>query len=139
MPRTRLHFSDGRLDHDLLEPGANTTHSALQRHAWIDYRTWVPRMRAVLHHGGAGVMWECLRAGVPALVLPKDYDQFDHAARLDAAGVALRLRSARDIAPALRRVLQGDHDLRPDRFVDALRPGRAEAEVVTRVRARLGA
>lgn len=133
MPQLRLHFSDGRLD-----AAADTAHATLQRHAWIDYPTWIPRMRAVLHHGGAGVMWECLRAGVPALVLPKDYDQFDHAARLDAAGVALRLRDARDIAPALRRVLDGDHGLRPDRFVDALRPGEAEAQVVAMVRARLG-
>ena len=133
LPAIRLHFSDGRLD-----AGADAAHRALQRHAWVDYPSWVPRMRAVLHHGGAGVMWECLRAGVPALVLPNDYDQFDHAARLQAAGVALRLRHAREIEPALRRLLDGDHALRPDRFVEALRPGQAEARVVALVRARLG-
>jgi UDP:flavonoid glycosyltransferase YjiC (YdhE family) len=75
---------------------------------------------------------------VPALVLPNDYDQFDHAARLQAAGVALRLRHAREIEPALRRLLDGDHALRPDRFVAALRPGLAEARVVALVEARLG-
>lgn len=133
LPAIRLHFSDGRLD-----AGADAAHRALQRHAWVDYPSWVPRMRAVLHHGGAGVMWECLRAGVPALVLPNDYDQFDHAARLQAAGVALRLRHAREIEPALRRLLDGDHGLRPDRFVEALRPGQAEAQVLAMVRARLG-
>ena len=133
LPAIRLHFSDGRLD-----AGADAAHRALQRHAWVDYPSWVPRMRAVLHHGGAGVMWECLRAGVPALVLPNDYDQFDHAARLQAAGVALRLRHAREIEPALRRLLDGDHALRPDRFVEALRPGQAEARVVALVRTRLG-
>jgi UDP:flavonoid glycosyltransferase YjiC (YdhE family) len=133
MPAIGLHFSDGRLD-----AGVEAGHRALRRHAWVDYPSWVPRMRAVLHHGGAGVMWECLRAGVPALVLPNDYDQFDHAARLKAAGVALRLRHARDIEPALRRLLDGDHGLRPDRFVQALRPGQAEARVVALVRARLG-
>ena len=133
LPAIRLHFSDGRLD-----AGADAAHRALQRHAWVDYPSWVPRMRAVLHHGGAGVMWECLRAGVPALVLPNDYDQFDHAARLQAAGVALRLRHAREIEPALQRLLDGDHALRPDRFVAALRPGLAEARVVALVRARLG-
>ena len=95
-------------------------------------------MSAVLHHGGAGVMWECLRAGVPALVLPQDYDQFDHAARLEAAGVALRLRHPREIESALRRVLQGDAGLQPARFVEALRPGAAEARVRTLVRERLG-
>ena len=133
LPAIRLHFSDGRLD-----AGADAAHRALQRHAWVDYPSWVPRMRAVLHHGGAGVMWECLRAGVPALVLPNDYDQFDHAARLQAAGVALRLRHSREIEPALHRLLDGDHGLRPDRFVEALRPGQAEARVVALVRARLG-
>lgn len=133
LPAIRLHFSDGRLD-----AGEYAAHRALRRHAWVDYPSWVPRMRAVLHHGGAGVMWECLRAGVPALVLPNDYDQFDHAARLQAAGVALRLRHAREIEPALRRLLDGDHDLRPDRFVESLRPGQAEAQVVALVRARFG-
>lgn len=132
-PDLRLHFSDGRLD-----DSADTAHCALQRHAWVDYPSWVPQMRAVLHHGGAGVMWECLRAGVPALVLPNDYDQFDHAARLQAAGVALRLRHPREIGPALRRLLDGDHPLRADRFVDALRPGIAEAQLVQLAKTRLG-
>ncbi|MGN6153858.1 MAG: glycosyltransferase, partial [Lysobacteraceae bacterium] len=70
-PDLALHFSDGRLD-----DGVTGTHGALHRHRWVDYPTWIPRMRAVLHHGGAGVLWESLRAGVPALVLPRDYDQF---------------------------------------------------------------
>lgn len=134
-PSLRLHFSDGALREDAGERSRST---ALHRHAWVDYPGWIPRMRAVLHHGGAGVMWECLRAGVPALVLPTDYDQFDHAARLQAAGVALRLRHPREIAEALPRVLSGDAGLRPDRFVDALRPGRAEAQVRALVGARLG-
>ncbi|MFZ2754623.1 MAG: nucleotide disphospho-sugar-binding domain-containing protein [Lysobacteraceae bacterium] len=132
-PDIRLHFSDGRLD-----GGADETHHALQRHAWVDYPSWVPQMRAVLHHGGAGVMWECLRAGVPALVLPNDYDQFDHAARLQAAGVAVRLHHPREIGPALRRLLDGEHDLHADRFIDALRPGIAEAQLVRLVKTRLG-
>lgn len=132
-PDIRLYFSDGRLDE-----GADTTHRALQRHAWVDYPSWVPRMRAVLHHGGAGVMWECLRAGVPALVLPNDYDQFDHAARLQAAGVAVRLRHPREIGPALQQLLDGGYKLQADRFVDALRPGIAEAQLAQLVKTRLG-
>lgn len=132
-PGIRLHFSDGRLD-----DGVDFEHRALHRHAWVDYPSWVPRMRAVLHHGGAGVMWECLRAGVPALVLPNDYDQFDHAARLQAAGVAVRLRHPREIGPALQQLLDGGYKLQADRFVDALRPGIAEAQLAQLVKTRLG-
>ena len=139
-PQAELHFSDGRfVDGDSDGSGSPVVDAQtnLHRHAWVDYPTWIPRMSAVLHHGGAGVLWESLRAGVPSLVLPQDYDQFDHAARLQAAGVALRLRHPREIAGALQRVLDGTHGLRPDRFVDALRPGRAEAALLARVRARL--
>lgn len=132
-PDLVVHFSDGRLD-----AAPQASHPHLRRHAWIDYPSWIPRMRAVLHHGGAGVMWECLRAGVPALVMPHDYDQFDHAARLDAAGVALRLGHVRGIPASLERVLDGDAGLAPGRFVDALRPGIAEAQVVSLAKARLG-
>jgi UDP:flavonoid glycosyltransferase YjiC (YdhE family) len=132
-PQWTMHFSDGRYD-----AAPNNTTTSLHRHAWIDYPSWIPAMSAVLHHGGAGVMWECLRAGVPTLVLPLDYDQFDHAARLEAAGVALRLRAPREIESALERVLAGEAGLRPDRFVDALRPGLAEARVVVLAKSRLG-
>lgn len=132
-PDTAVHFSDGRLDAD-----ADAMPSHLHRHAWVDYPGWIPRMHAVLHHGGAGVLWECLRAGVPSLVLPHDYDQFDHAARLEAAGVALRLRHPREIPDALDRLLNGETGLMPGRFVDALRPGIAEAQVVSLAKARLG-
>ncbi len=124
-PQWRVHFSDGRY-----EAHAHSAQGALQRRAWVDYPTWIPAMSAVLHHGGAGAMWECLRAGVPALVLPRDYDQFDHAARLESAGVALRLRHPREIESALERILSGDSCLQPTRFIDALRPGLAEARIV---------
>jgi UDP:flavonoid glycosyltransferase YjiC (YdhE family) len=131
-PQWRLHFSDGRYDN-----APSHASGALRRHAWIDYPSWIPAMSAVLHHGGAGVMWECLRAGVPSLVLPRDYDQFDHAARLEAAGVALRLRHPREIEMALERVIAGQTGLQPARFVEALRPGVAEARISRLVKSRL--
>lgn len=129
----QLVFSDGDC-----ATGGRPPAGYLQRHAWIDYPSFIPQMQAVLHHGGAGVMWECLRAGIPALVLPTDYDQFDHAARLQAAGVALRLTHPRQIEAALAQVLAKQAGLQPQRFMDALRPGLAEARVLARVQARLG-
>ncbi|MBM7518427.1 nucleotide disphospho-sugar-binding domain-containing protein [Nocardioides nitrophenolicus] len=77
-------------------------------HDYVDYARDLPRFAAVVHHGGAGVLGHTLAAGLPAVVWPVDYDQFDHAVRLVDAGVAVRLRR-RDrpdaLAAALRRVL----------------------------------
>lgn len=129
----QLHFSAGRLEPDNATLDGDPGPGRLRQHAWIDYPSWIPRMQAVIHHGGAGVMWECLRAGVPQIVLPLDYDQFDHAARLQAAGLGLRLRHPAQINAALRQVIEGTHALQADRHVEALRPGLAE----DRLRARL--
>jgi UDP:flavonoid glycosyltransferase YjiC (YdhE family) len=71
---------------------------------WVDYARHLTAYDLVAHHGGAGVLAHTLAAGLPAVVTPRDYDQFDHAARLVAAGVALRCRPsslARTVVRAL--------------------------------------
>ena len=76
---------------------------------YLSYDDVLGRFSAVIHHGGAGVSYSTLRAGLPALVKPHDYDQPDFAARLVARGCALRVRdldSART-AQALEQVLGG--------------------------------
>ncbi|GAA4079493.1 nucleotide disphospho-sugar-binding domain-containing protein [Nocardioides kongjuensis] len=74
-------------------------------HEYVDYARDLPRFDAVVHHGGAGVLGHTLAAGLPSVVWPVDYDQFDHAARLVDAGVAVRVRRPAELAGALRRVL----------------------------------
>jgi UDP:flavonoid glycosyltransferase YjiC (YdhE family) len=71
------------------------------------YRRYLPEMDAVIHHGGAGVTGACIEAGRPALVWPRDYDQFDYAARLAHHGLGTRVRGLRDpsVAEALDRLL----------------------------------
>jgi UDP:flavonoid glycosyltransferase YjiC (YdhE family) len=76
-------------------------------HDYVDYARDLPRFDAVVHHGGAGVLGHTLAAGLPSVVWPVDYDQFDHAVRLVDAGVAVRVRRSADLAEALRRVLDG--------------------------------
>jgi UDP:flavonoid glycosyltransferase YjiC (YdhE family) len=68
-----------------------------QELAYVSYERDLPRYDLVVHHGGAGILYRCLNLGLPALVLPLDYDQFDHAARLQTAGLAQRLRSLDDL------------------------------------------
>jgi UDP:flavonoid glycosyltransferase YjiC (YdhE family) len=75
---------------------------------YVNYEREVARFDAVVHHGGAGITYHCLRAGVPAVVWPQDYDQFDFAARLAARGLALRCERAGKIAVELKRVLADD-------------------------------
>jgi UDP:flavonoid glycosyltransferase YjiC (YdhE family) len=90
-----------------------------RRHEQVASRVWVSsylsyddvlgRFSAVIHHGGAGVTYSTLRAGLPALVFPLDYDQPDFAARLVARGCALRIRDLDSVATAsaLERALVG--------------------------------
>ncbi len=72
---------------------------------YVNYEREVERFDAVVHHGGAGITYHCLRAGVPAVVWPQDYDQFDFAARLAARGLAVWCERAGKITGALGRVL----------------------------------
>jgi sterol 3beta-glucosyltransferase len=54
-------------------------------HDWL-----FPRMRAIVHHGGAGTTGAALRAGVPALIIPFTMDQPFWGARIAALGVGPR-------------------------------------------------
>ncbi|MEC3979623.1 glycosyltransferase [Amycolatopsis sp. H20-H5] len=54
-------------------------------HDWL-----FPRVAAVIHHAGAGITAAGLRAGVPTVPIPVQFDQPFWAARLHALGVAPR-------------------------------------------------
>lgn len=67
-----------------------------------------PRMAAVVHHAGAGTTAAGLRAGVPAVPVPVQFDEAFWAARLVAVGVSpgavpLRGFTAAALEAALRR------------------------------------
>lgn len=82
---------------------------------WLPYVPLRPLLKhaaALVHHGGIGTTAEALRAGVPQLIIPLAYDQFDNGARVEAlaagrmlAGIRARPRA---IAAALRRMLDSD-------------------------------
>ncbi|NML16649.1 glycosyltransferase [Azohydromonas caseinilytica] len=55
----------------------------------------LPHTAALVHHGGIGTTAEALRAGVPQLVTPFAWDQFDNAARVEALGMGVTLPAAR--------------------------------------------
>jgi UDP:flavonoid glycosyltransferase YjiC (YdhE family) len=142
LPDVEVHFSDGRVDGVASTPDAPATRANVadrapnfHRLAYVSYARDLPRYALVVHHGGAGVMYHTLAAGLPALVLPLDYDQFDHAARLDAAGVARRLRHPSMLAGAARAALDdAAFHSASRRFSAALQASDAAAAVAARVR-----
>lgn len=87
LPDWEFHFTDGHPAGEEQRRQGN-----FSRVAWVDYDLWLTRYDAVIHHGGAGIMWHCLKKNVPALVYPVDYDQFDHAARLEYSGRGVWIR-----------------------------------------------
>lgn len=51
----------------------------------------------VVHHGGMGITWSAIAAGVRQIVHPVDHDQFDVAARLEHVGLAVRVDDPSDL------------------------------------------
>jgi UDP:flavonoid glycosyltransferase YjiC (YdhE family) len=69
----------------------------------------LPRTAALVHHGGIGSCAQGLAAGVPHVVQPMSYDQFDNSRRLVRLGVATEIAvdqfRGRTIADALAKLL----------------------------------
>ena len=84
---------------------------------WLPYvalGTLLPHSAALVHHGGIGTTAEALRAGVPQVIVPLAYDQFDNAARVEALAAGKRVQGGaagarpRALAAALRGVLNSE-------------------------------
>jgi rhamnosyltransferase subunit B len=66
----------------------------------------LPHAAAIVHHGGIGTTAEALRAGVPQLVVPFAWDQFNNGARVAALGVGGVLYASRLHAQNLEQKLE---------------------------------
>lgn len=73
--------------------------------SYAPYGSLLPRLAAFVHHGGIGSTSQALCAGVPQLIRPVAYDQFDNSARTVELGVGRELLvkqyTLRDIAKVL--------------------------------------
>jgi rhamnosyltransferase subunit B len=76
---------------------------------FVPFSTLLPRAAAVVHHGGIGSTSQGLAAGIPQLIMPMGFDQFDNAARLARLGVGGSLLRhhfrARELAAELSRLV----------------------------------
>ena len=87
--------------------GVSTVQVTVKRLVGAGDATLLPRYDVVVHHAGTGVLNATLAAGVPAVVVPLDYDQFDYATRLRTAGLAIGVRSLRHLSRAIEQALAG--------------------------------
>lgn len=84
--------------------------SSVGHFGFVPMSRLLPHTVALVHHGGIGSCAQGLAAGVPQLVQPMSYDQFDNSRRLVRLGVAEELSVRRfrgpKIAAALTRLLE---------------------------------
>jgi vancomycin aglycone glucosyltransferase len=81
--------------------------------ASVNHRLLFPRCAAIVHHGGAGTTAAATRAGMPQVVVPHGFDQFNFARRVHRQGLGApplpRTRlSAPSLAGRLESVLRDD-------------------------------
>jgi hypothetical protein len=74
--------------------------------AYAPYSTLLPHLAALVHHGGIGTTSQALHAGVPQLIRPVAYDQFDNAHHALQLGVALELLPRRYTVAAVATCLR---------------------------------
>jgi sterol 3beta-glucosyltransferase len=77
---------------------------------WVNFEWLFPRMSAVVHHGGCGTNAYALRAGVPSIIIPNNYDNFLWANRVAELGLGLppikrNELSAKTLAAAITAVV----------------------------------
>lgn len=112
--------------------------ATVHRVDWVPLPWLLPRVRAILHHGGAGTSAEALRAGVASVTIPYSGEQRFWAGRLCQLGVGSRpiprkqLQATR-LTEAIRAVLE-DSEL-PKRLTERSRQIRNEDGVDAAVRA----
>ena len=61
--------------------------------------------RAIVHHGGVGTLGQALKAGIPQLIRPLAYDQFDNAYRITTRGLGSYILARQYTAQRLSRKL----------------------------------
>lgn len=94
MPETEFHFSLGKTKdkaEQQFDSSSQELKSNLKVFEYLPYDLYLDNYDAAIIHGGTGITYSCIKAGVPMLVWPHDYDQFDHKARIVQAGIGLGL------------------------------------------------
>jgi UDP:flavonoid glycosyltransferase YjiC (YdhE family) len=84
----------------------------IRHYDYLSFDALLPRVGAIVHHGGIGTLAAAIEAGMPQLVVPRAHDQPDNAARLSRLGVGTTLAPTtyrgKPVAARLRDLLTSE-------------------------------
>jgi UDP:flavonoid glycosyltransferase YjiC (YdhE family) len=80
--------------------------ASVRHFGFVPLSRMLPRTAALVHHGGIGTCAQGLAAGVPHLVRPMAFDQFDNSRRLVRLGVAEEISVKAFHGPAIAAALE---------------------------------
>lgn len=73
---------------------------------YAPFAALLPGAAAFIHHGGIGSVAQALRAGIPQLIQPMAFDQFDNASRVVQLNAGREIPVRHFLAPRVARELQ---------------------------------
>ena len=79
---------------------------SIKHFAYVPFSRLLPHSALLVHHGGIGTTAQTLRAGIPQLIHPLAYDQFDNAARIEGLGVGTSIKPENYISSVLIKSLK---------------------------------
>jgi rhamnosyltransferase subunit B len=88
-----------------------TSKSTIMARSYVPLSKLLPRVRALVHHGGIGTVSQAFAAGIAQLITPFAHDQFDNAARVERLGCGIQSAKgggAQSFLAPLRRLLEDD-------------------------------
>jgi rhamnosyltransferase subunit B len=90
--------------------------------SYVPLSKLLPRVRALVHHGGIGTASQAFAAGIPQLITPFAHDQFDNATRVESLGCGVQMGSHASGPAMLEALKQLLADERIQSNCTALRP-----------------
>jgi rhamnosyltransferase subunit B len=92
---------------------------------YVPLGQWLPLCRGIIHHGGIGTTSRAIAAGVPQMIRPLAFDQFDNAERVQRFGFGQWLRRDRDLPQVLDILVRSPHFEPPQRDPESTTAERA--------------
>jgi UDP:flavonoid glycosyltransferase YjiC (YdhE family) len=81
----------------------------IQVFGYLPFSEVLPRAALLVYHGGVGTLAQGIKAGIPHLVVPHGYDQFDSGWRIEQLGLGRSIAQsryrARRVVPIIESIL----------------------------------